>query len=166
MRNTNPHPWTPEDEALLRQAYATTPVAQLAEQFSTTPVAIYARAKKLGLKRPTNTVRRNVGVSTGLNQTLRTLAARPNGVSGSEVAGFARNTVARALYKLYDKGELHRVHLGHKWVRFFADAAAAQACAHAPWPADAEPVHTAATKYTYAAPPPARPLRTNTHAIS
>lgn len=44
--------WTPEDDAVLRTRYADTPAVELAIQLDRTRIAIYARARLLGLEKP------------------------------------------------------------------------------------------------------------------
>lgn len=118
---------------------------------------------------------------------ILTLAAREQGVSIAEVkaldAALTDKRVSSVLAYLRDRGQLHVAEITHKIKTFHSTAAAAQRALaagaglrakamrrkasessrhHAPWPADAEPVITAATRITIAPTPP-RALKTNTH---
>jgi hypothetical protein len=64
-----------------------------------------------------------------LTDMIRQLADRPRGVHSSDPALAQWNTtqIGCAAKKLVNRGELHLAKVSHKYVRYFADAAAAEA---------------------------------------
>lgn len=179
--------WSDEDLALLHEHYTTTQTAVLADTLGRSMARVHSKANTLGLHKVPGS--RVLPATQQLRQTLLALAGRHDRASGfglASVPGVCNATANRVAAEMVDAGELHRVRLSHKIVRYFSGAEAAQRyrqgrpdyAAGAPgpepavrigagssrawWPADAEPRITAETKMTIA-PAPVRQLRTNTH---
>lgn len=109
------------------------------------------------------------------------LSETPGGFSASEVTGMAPEQVRRAAQALVKAGDLVRVRIGPRSVRYFRSAATAAAyqAAHgklsppkpalvgprskAAWSVDDPPIITSRTIFTQAAPLPGRVLKTNTY---
>ena len=127
-----------------------------------------------------------------LRALLTEMSRRDNGVGSHDVSGYTVAYVGQTASVMVRRGQLHRGKTAHHNVRFFSTAEAARAwersefatasnvarnasasVTHAPpggrgkhqrawWPADAQPVFTADTVYTYGA-SPGQAYRTNTH---
>jgi hypothetical protein len=181
---TNRH-YTPREEALLREQYVdgAVEVKDIAERIDRTVAQVRIKAFAMGLHRPERLSLRSYAHQARIRLVLAGQAA--SGFSLAEISGMHVSTVARAAQALVESGQLFKVRLGHRTVRYFSAPAAAEryeanhrkpisagnvtfttrAAGHgrAWWPSDA-PLHfTPQTKYTIAPPLPERVLRTNTH---
>lgn len=166
--------WTPEADAVLRAEWGKleVPVATIAAALGRSKDGCRVRARKLGLSRGDGG-----GWTSRAAAALRSLAARPEGVSLSEISGTPARAAREVAASLVRSGELVSAKHGRS-PRLFVSQEAADA-----WNGESgdiaptsfrisrrtvavergEPVITAKTKFTIAPPMPERPPRTNTY---
>jgi hypothetical protein len=120
-------------------------------------------------------------LNTTLHQQLRTLGRAAAGFSSSDVSGFSPEHVYKVAQALVKAGELHRVRMPNRRVRYFADADQAHRAIQAEnqgsarrtptlgtrakplWSPDEPGLITSRTKITKAPPLPDNVYRTNTY---
>lgn len=174
--------YTPAEDAYIRTVYSSPMlVLDIAAKLERSEDSIYKRGKFLGLKRPPPTSRS--GKPPLMTSAILEAAAKPEGLHMSDMPQFLPNCLGSRCRFLVCEGRLFQASLGWRNTRYFltqeqADAAKKAATGlvlarpkkttspktRAGWEPDAPMVITAKTKFTYAAPPPERVYRTNTHA--
>jgi hypothetical protein len=166
-----------ENKALHDLFPSRTPVAEIARQMGRSEQAIYARARKMKLRRPTH---KGPGRLNGaMTLEVIRMAARPNGVGSKDLPYTVRQLSGR-FNRLVKEGHLFPAHCGWRNTRYFTTkeaAAAAEALVPPkvePWgvsikagprgPAyqPGEPIRTKQTKFTRCPSPPERVLYSNT----
>lgn len=180
---TNPNPWTNEVKATVRTMFPTATWPELLAALA--PMSqnqIWRVATSLGLKRQDQ---RKCIDHQAVAEQLKTAAAHADGCTLNqlaEVGPFKHCTIAKIAGQLIATGQIHRLIISARQVRYFTDADSAQRYMHrlvsrpvankvihgvrGPAYLPGDPVITPATRWTIAPPPPARTLRTNTHMFS
>lgn len=114
--------WSPLDEATIRALFPSLGSVEVGKRLGRPAIDIAKKANKMGLYREFKQ-----RMPDELDVRLLELARRPNGVSTTEVDGVPLKASGKVVARLCDAGKLFRGKLGHKTVRYFATAEAAEA---------------------------------------